>query len=147
MKNPGMRFIPIRAQRGAALIMALVILLVLTVLGISALTTTTLEEKMSGNTQETTRAFEAAESGVNSALGTAGVLNLNASTVNDFTYGGFTNARAKVTSKFIQYSPPKRGSGYSAQMRSANFAIESEGKTNANAISTVNQGIGQIMPR
>jgi Tfp pilus assembly protein PilX len=55
-------------QRGVALVFALVVLLILTILGVSALRTSSLEQLMSGNTQEQTRALEAADSGLSHAL-------------------------------------------------------------------------------
>lgn len=57
-------FIPHKkaGQTGAVLAMALIFLLLLTILGISAITTTTLQEKMSGNMQDRNLAFQAAES-------------------------------------------------------------------------------------
>ncbi len=57
-----------RGQRGMALVFSLVVLLILTILGISSLRTSSLEQLMSGNTQEQTRAFEAADSGLSRAL-------------------------------------------------------------------------------
>lgn len=51
-------------QKGAVLIMALVILVVMTILGVTVMNTSSLEEKMAGNTQEHTRAFQVAESGL-----------------------------------------------------------------------------------
>jgi type IV pilus assembly protein PilX len=50
------------SQKGVALVMAMVFLLLLTMLGISALSTTSLEEKMAANTKERNTAFQAAES-------------------------------------------------------------------------------------
>ncbi len=55
-------------QSGMALVFALVVLLILTILGVSALRTSSLEQLMSGNVQDQTRAFEAADSGVGHAL-------------------------------------------------------------------------------
>lgn len=55
-------------QRGTALVFSMVILLILTILGISAMRTTALEQLMAGNTQEMTRAFQAADSGMAKAL-------------------------------------------------------------------------------
>jgi type IV pilus assembly protein PilX len=49
-------------QNGVALVMALIFLLLLTMLGITALSTTSLEEKMAANTKERNTAFQAAES-------------------------------------------------------------------------------------
>lgn len=51
-------------QRGAALIVGLVLLMVLTLLGVSGLTTATLELQMAGNTQQAQHAFQAAESAI-----------------------------------------------------------------------------------
>jgi len=48
-------------QRGAALVIALIMLLVLTVLGTATARMTLLEERMTGNTQDHRIAFEAAE--------------------------------------------------------------------------------------
>lgn len=64
-------------QRGTALIMALVVLLLLTILGLSAMNTTVLEEKMASNAKDKLLAFEAAESAL---LHAEGWLALNAST-------------------------------------------------------------------
>lgn len=49
-------------QRGAALIMALVVLTILTLLAVSSLGTTNLEEKMAANVKNKSLAFQAAES-------------------------------------------------------------------------------------
>ena len=48
-------------QRGTALVMALVFLLLMTMLGITAINTSTLEERMAGNTKDQNLAFQAAE--------------------------------------------------------------------------------------
>lgn len=48
-------------QRGAAIFIALVMLLVMTLIGITASHTTTLEEKMAGNLRDQTLALQAAE--------------------------------------------------------------------------------------
>lgn len=54
-------------QTGSALIISLSILLVLTILGVSALSTSSLEEKMAGNTRDAHVAFEVAEEALRSA--------------------------------------------------------------------------------
>ncbi len=56
-----------KKQTGSALIVSLSILLVLTILGVSAMRTTSLEEKMAGNSRDAQMAFEAAESALRSA--------------------------------------------------------------------------------
>jgi type IV pilus assembly protein PilX len=55
-------------QTGAALIVGLVLLLVLTVLGVSGMNMSTLELQMAGNSQAQQLAFQAAETGVDVAL-------------------------------------------------------------------------------
>ncbi len=57
----------LKQQRGGALITALSILLILTVLGISAMSTTALQERMAGNARDAEVAFEAAEFGLRAA--------------------------------------------------------------------------------
>ena len=51
----------IPSQRGVALVMALVFLVILTLLGIGAMNTTALEEKMAFNSKDRNLAFQAAE--------------------------------------------------------------------------------------
>ena len=49
-------------QQGVALVMAMVFLLILTLIGVTAMGTASLEEKMAGNQTDKTRSFQAAES-------------------------------------------------------------------------------------
>lgn len=51
----------LNTQAGAVLFVSLIMLLVLTVIGVTAMQTTTLEEKMAGNLRDQTLAFQAAE--------------------------------------------------------------------------------------
>ena len=48
-------------QAGSALIVSLVILLLLTLIGVTAMSTTSLEERMAGNNRDENIAFQAAE--------------------------------------------------------------------------------------
>lgn len=52
-------------QRGSALVISLLILLVLTIVGVTALNSTVMEEKMASNFQTGNSAYQAAESAVN----------------------------------------------------------------------------------
>ena len=54
-------------QRGAALILSLILLLVMTLLALSSTRTATMEEKMANNMRDINLAFEAAESGLREA--------------------------------------------------------------------------------
>lgn len=57
-----------RRQSGAALVVGLLMLVVLTVLAITSMSTATMELAMAGNTQQGNRAFEAASSVLESEL-------------------------------------------------------------------------------
>jgi type IV pilus assembly protein PilX len=63
-------------QQGAALVVGLILLLVLTLLAISGMTTASLELQMAGNEQYQERAFQAADAGIEQAMA-AGVFNTN----------------------------------------------------------------------
>jgi len=54
-------------QRGAALVVALLMLMVMTVLGIAAMQVTRLEERMAGNSRDINLAFQGAEAGLRDA--------------------------------------------------------------------------------
>jgi type IV pilus assembly protein PilX len=55
-------------QRGAALVVGMMLLLVLTILGITGMVTAALELQMSGNIQYQERAFQASEFGIEQAV-------------------------------------------------------------------------------
>lgn len=140
------------SQRGIALVMALVMLMILTILGLAAMSTASLEEKMSGNIQESTRAFQAAESGINRAIGTAGLLNPNATVERNYEFDNKKSGLAKVEASFREYTPPGRSKNpkeiYSAtNLQQANFDVKSTGSTLTNARSVHHQGLSQIVSK
>lgn len=143
---------PRARERGAALVIALVMLLILTILGITAMNTASLEGKMAGNTQEQNQAFQAAESGINSAINTPGFLNpVGTAPTQTFPYVGGRSS-ASVQSAFTQYTPPSTSKiaseTYSKiNFQSAHFGISSTGTTITNARSVHQQGIEQIIPK
>jgi len=56
-----------RTQSGVVLVISLIILLLLTIIGLSAMQTTSLEEKMAGNLRDKSLAFQMAESALRAA--------------------------------------------------------------------------------
>ena len=54
-------------QKGIALIISMIMLLMMTLLGVSAMKTSMMEQKMAGNTRDVTIAFQAAETGLRDA--------------------------------------------------------------------------------
>src|SRR5262245_813742 len=80
MNNP--RQIALRSrQTGATLVVGLVLLLVLTVLGVSGMNTATMEIAMAGNTQYQQDAFQMAEDGIDVVLATRNFTTINPTTV------------------------------------------------------------------
>ena len=57
-----------RRERGAALVVSLLLLSILTLLAISGLTAASLELRMAGNEQYLERAFQAADAGIERAI-------------------------------------------------------------------------------
>jgi type IV pilus assembly protein PilX len=55
------------SQHGAALVLSLILLLMLTLIGLSSMRTSTMEEKMTSNMRDMDLAFEASESGLREA--------------------------------------------------------------------------------
>ena len=139
-------------QAGTALVMALVILMILTILGISSMNTSIMEQRMSGNIQDLNRAFEASESGLSRAINTAGAFDLSTPQINPFTFGtGSAATQASVTTTFKNSTKPKPGSGYSAvNFDSANFDQSSIGQTaivETGANVELHQGVSQIISK
>ncbi|MDE2346314.1 MAG: hypothetical protein KGL13_07580, partial [Gammaproteobacteria bacterium] len=83
-------------QTGFVLIVALILLLVLTVLGLAAAQSTSLQERMAGNARDRDLAFQAAEAGLRAA---GSCLNSGIAICNNFT------ANANGTYTFNPYSP------------------------------------------
>lgn len=93
------------AQRGSALIISLVILLVLTLIGITGMQTTVLEEKMAGNFRDKNIAFQAAESAMRDAeivsKGRNGHVGMTSSCTNGLCYSGSSgSSTAAIESHF-----------------------------------------------
>jgi type IV pilus assembly protein PilX len=140
-----------RRQSGAVLIVAMILLVVLTLLGVTAMNTTSLEEKMASNTQEQVHAFQAAETGISQAFsdnaayniagtcGGGGVVSTDfAGSANDLTY----------CSNFMGFSSPPPGSLFSAtSFQAAHFNFRSTGNSGSNVAATLNGGAYQIAPK
>ena len=59
---------PRRAQRGVVLIVALIMLVLITVVSLTAIRSTTTDERLAGNARDRDKAFQAAEAAVRSCL-------------------------------------------------------------------------------
>ena len=144
-----------RGQRGAALVMALVILLILTILGVTAMSTSSLEQKMAGNIQDLTRAFQAAESGVDRVIDnnpTGFDLSEGVTTACDpsspCSFDSGKSGTASVTPSLIQITQRSQRSSKSSGANASSTAhinLSSNGAL-GNARYSVRQGVTQPAP-
>ena len=140
-------------QRGAALVVGLVLLMVLTVLGVSGMNTATLELTMASNAQFNQEAFQAAETGIDLVLGrrTFNTIpgdpgNVIAPTpLSDGTYSteAMTTFRETTPVPDIGFSG---GIGTPGAVQAFHFDIVSIGNGPRNARSTHNQSFYVVGP-
>lgn len=112
-----------RTQQGAALIVALVLLLVLTVLGTAGLQDTTMEERMAGNFRDYSAAFDAAETALRTGEAAVRLSSVFAEMDFDGTDGTF-----EVTS--VSFDPATAGN-YSLNVPPDVLTYDSELLVNA----------------
>jgi type IV pilus assembly protein PilX len=132
-------------QKGAALIVGLVLLLVLTVLGVSGINMATLELTMTGNTQAAQFAFQAAETGIDVALSGPVDTNTpevyNAEPVGDGTYE-FDSQIACAATTTVPEGMYSEGGG----ARAIHFDVTSTGRGPRNAVSAHTQSVYIVGP-
>jgi len=141
-----------RKQSGAALVIGLILLLVMTLLGVSGMNTATLELTMTSNKQYGENAFQAAETGIDSTLAAGGFTTSGGPAVipqtvlaNGDTYTTTTNFEGETP------VPPRRFGGFSLGVPSGGFSayhfrIDSTGTSQRNAQSQHAQGLFLIGP-
>ena len=145
----------LKNQSGAALVIALVMMIVLTLIGLASIFSSTFEIKISGNKRCSTDAFYAADSGIQVLK--ANVQNFspnNSSPYNPFTDDANpnlnpTNAQATIAYNAAQQGAP-RGYGFSAMnFEFEHFLVSSTGQTCANPIPSttrVQEKIIRLVP-
>jgi Tfp pilus assembly protein PilX len=135
-----------RPQRGAALFIALILLLVITILAVSTMGTSRLELQMAGNTQFGLHAFQAAQSAIEARIA-----------ADDFTTGvapapvthSYTTTGASATSSIAyQTSTEVPAGGYSlgAGYQAYHFQIGVTATAARNARSEQAQGFYIVGP-
>jgi hypothetical protein len=121
-----------RSQRGATLVVGLVLLLVLTVLGVSGMKTATMQVQMSANTQFQQDAFQVTEDATDIVIGTRNY-STNAPTVLGWTGAPDTDRRAVATYRGNTIVPD---AAFSAnEIEAFHFDIQSAGQGSRNASS------------
>lgn len=132
-----------RRQHGAALVVGMILLLILTLLAISGMNTATTELTMAGNEQYRENAFRAAETGVERTMAT-GLFNATTEVVEPVVTLANTDT-FQVTVRPRGTSPPPPG--YSlGQFGAENFEIESTSTSARNANATHTQGLYLLVP-
>lgn len=153
MRVPTIQPLTSKRQHGAALVVGLVLLMVLTILGISGMNTATLELTMASNTQFQNDAFQAAETGIdlaiaNSQLGAAisgPGIPLAPRTLPD----GSSTTEALTTFQLATPVPDRAfslGVGSTGSVRAYHFDIVATGMGPRNATATHTQSVYLLGP-
>lgn len=126
---------PRYAQTGATLIVGLVLLLVLTVVGVSGMNTATMEITMAANTQYQEDAFQLAEDGIEIAIGTRAYATDLPRTIDWLNNGAAPDRRAVTT---YRMNTPAPGSSV-GELEAFHFETTSVGRGPRNATSQHSQ--------
>ena len=142
----------IKNESGMALVIALVMMTVLTLIGLASTFTSTFENLLSGEKRKITDAFYAADSGANVLLlryvnFAPGRLDYNPFT--DPANSNPTNVAAKIDFDPLKIGPPK---GFtSINLDYAYFWVDSEGKDNTSVANrstcTVDMNVVRLLPK
>jgi type IV pilus assembly protein PilX len=135
-------------QRGAALVVGLVLLAVITLLAVAQINSVSLELKMAGNSQYRERAFQAAETGIEQTLA-IGHFDIPKHTV-ERREDVPISAAEKFSSTLVPdldgtAQPPSWGNSWNS-FSSYHFAIRSTGKSLRGAQATQTQGVAKLSP-
>jgi type IV pilus assembly protein PilX len=137
-----------RRQRGAALIIGLMLLLVLTLLAISGMNAATTEFVMAGNEQYHANAFQAAEFGIAQAIATS---NFDPDTPDPPFVGAVTGSPNDNFNAVVAYQNKTPGAlyyTYSANtVDTYHFEVQSTGTSVRNARAVNAQGVAEIGPK
>jgi hypothetical protein len=144
-------------QSGAALVIALLMMIVLTLVGMGAIFTSTFEVQMSGNKRGSTDSFYAAESGLQVAL--ANIDDFNPTRYVDNRYNPFTdpsNPNPTHATVSIDYLPNQHGAPRGLGVSATNFEfmyfnIQSIGQdqtasTPVRSTNTLQQKVVRLVP-
>ena len=135
-----------RRQQGAALVIGLILLLVLTLLAVSGMNSASLEFIMAGNEQYRANAFQAAEAGIEQTM-ILGNFNPGSPAQNLNGANTATDAWASTVTPQLNGTPLPAIWGFSWNSFSTyHFEVQSTGTSTrgANAVNT--QGIAVISP-
>ena len=138
-------------QRGAALVIGLILLLIMTLLGVSGMNTASLELMMTSNEQFSENAFQASEVGIERVLAAGGFSTTGGAVVTTANVGVGDSFTATTTFEIQTAVPPRVGSAFSRGVAGGGFAayhfeIMSRGTSQRNALEQHTQGLYLIRP-
>lgn len=128
-------------QHGAALVVALIMLVALSLLAISSMNTATLDLVMAGNEQYRSQAFANAETGIERALA-SGTFNTGAATSSSSS--GYSYSIEPQEDGAIQDAPPGYSEG-SGQFGTVYFRITATGTSERGSRSVNTQELYQVV--
>lgn len=142
-----------RQHRGAALVVGLVLLLILTLLAISGMNTATTELTMAGNEQYRANAFQAAETGIEQTIATGVFSTTAAVTTPQQTLANRDTIDTTTRPRGITGNPSRYGfantlvlGSSSGPFNAAHFQVESTGTSARNARADHTQGFWILVP-
>lgn len=120
----------LRSERGMAMVIALLIMLVITFLGISSVSTSVFEAQITGNDRVGADAFFAAEAGVQVALNQIPVTNpVPRTKVGEDSYCWTGTPQDKSTPKSIESLGRLQKSGYESHWSFRRFQVNATGES------------------
>jgi len=138
-------------QRGAALMVAMVMIFMLSVMGISAMRTSTLEKRMTTNAIQSSTTLQAAESATEQMLNSAQTLREAAENPDTIVTIDTDVVRADIglsnTSEIV-YVGDGPAFGYSADFMTLRYVAQGDSEiASVRARSIVRQGAKRVVPR
>ena len=145
-------------QRGAALLTSLILLLIMSMIALTSLNTSRLEEKMAVNAQNTMRTFNAAESSIDKSvedfsLMSKAVAGQTATDSNNYAEGTSYQVDTQIAMELVRQTPEgyagplcggmqwSNGTSDSAQCFFLDASSQATLPTNTNITSSLTQGI------
>ena len=141
----------LKDESGAALVIALIVMVVLTLIGLAATFTSTFEILLSGEKRRATDAFYAADSGINVIM-----LKYTNFVPGQLNYNPFSDPENQNITKVdarINYDPNKKGppKSYGFDLNYAYFWIGSKGNDltgmNNKSTCTIDQNVVRLLPK
>ncbi len=134
-------------QKGIVLIVCLIILVVMTVLGVSTMTSSTLQERMASNSQSMMTTFQATESAVANTLADGTIFSTIISTGNGVT-GTYTLGNLTASTTTTVTGPSEIVEGYSLGSFVAYpfDVVSASSQASTGARTQITQGVKRLAP-